>query len=97
MLEHERVSSGPSPVSYFYLDTRGVRKLRKPAVEIRLLYFSFPVRRWSSFTLVRRITAAVCVCVQGQMCVRPQCFHTLTHMLMSLAEGRLVLALEVKH
>lgn len=30
------------------------------------------------------------------MCVRPQCFHILTHMLMSLAEGRLVLALEVK-
>eukprot|EP00066_Takifugu_rubripes_P030165 XP_011619431.1 PREDICTED: histone deacetylase 6 [Takifugu rubripes] len=31
---------------------------------------------------------------KGQMCVRPQCFHILTHMLMSLAEGRLVLALE---
>lgn len=32
------------------------------------------------------------------MCVRPTCFHILTHMLMSLAEGRLVLALEVsKH
>uniref|UniRef100_A0A7N8XI05 Protein deacetylase HDAC6 n=1 Tax=Mastacembelus armatus TaxID=205130 RepID=A0A7N8XI05_9TELE len=30
----------------------------------------------------------------GQMCVSPQCFHVLTHMLMSLAEGRLVLALE---
>ncbi len=26
----------------------------------------------------------------------PQCFHVLTHMLMSLAEGRLVVALEVK-
>uniref|UniRef100_A0A7N8Y6U3 Protein deacetylase HDAC6 n=1 Tax=Mastacembelus armatus TaxID=205130 RepID=A0A7N8Y6U3_9TELE len=31
---------------------------------------------------------------KGQMCVSPQCFHVLTHMLMSLAEGRLVLALE---
>ncbi|XP_023189766.1 histone deacetylase 6 isoform X1 [Xiphophorus maculatus] len=31
---------------------------------------------------------------KGEMCVRPQCFHILTHMLMSLAEGRLVLALE---
>ncbi|XP_054652380.1 histone deacetylase 6 isoform X2 [Dunckerocampus dactyliophorus] len=31
---------------------------------------------------------------KGQMCVSPQCFHTLTHMLMSLAEGRLILALE---
>ncbi|KAM4562545.1 histone deacetylase 6 [Odontesthes bonariensis] len=31
---------------------------------------------------------------KGEMCVRPQCFHVLTHMLMSLAEGRLVLALE---
>nr|XP_057940941.1 histone deacetylase 6 [Doryrhamphus excisus]XP_057940942.1 histone deacetylase 6 [Doryrhamphus excisus] len=31
---------------------------------------------------------------KGQMCVSPQCFYTLTHMLMSLAEGRLVLALE---
>ncbi|XP_058499299.1 histone deacetylase 6 isoform X1 [Solea solea] len=31
---------------------------------------------------------------KGQMCVTPQCFHVLTHMLMSLAEGRLVLALE---
>uniref|UniRef100_A0A3Q3WE58 Protein deacetylase HDAC6 n=1 Tax=Mola mola TaxID=94237 RepID=A0A3Q3WE58_MOLML len=31
---------------------------------------------------------------KGEMCVRPQCFHLLTHMLMSLAEGRLVLALE---
>uniref|UniRef100_A0A3B4ZG37 Histone deacetylase 6 n=1 Tax=Stegastes partitus TaxID=144197 RepID=A0A3B4ZG37_9TELE len=29
-----------------------------------------------------------------KMCVSPQCFHVLTHMLMSLAEGRLVLALE---
>ena len=38
----------------------------------------------------------VCVCLQGEMCVSPQCFHVLTHMLMSLAEGRLVLALEVK-
>ncbi|XP_013881606.1 histone deacetylase 6, partial [Austrofundulus limnaeus] len=28
------------------------------------------------------------------MCVSPPCFHILTHMLMSLAEGRLVLALE---
>lgn len=28
------------------------------------------------------------------MCVSPQCFHVLTHLLMSLAEGRLVLALE---
>lgn len=32
--------------------------------------------------------------VKGEMCVRPPCFHILTHMLMSLAEGRLVLALE---
>ncbi|XP_071314891.1 histone deacetylase 6 [Trachinotus anak] len=32
--------------------------------------------------------------VKGEMCVSPQCFHALTHMLMSLAEGRLVLALE---
>uniref|UniRef100_A0A3P8U9A2 Protein deacetylase HDAC6 n=1 Tax=Amphiprion percula TaxID=161767 RepID=A0A3P8U9A2_AMPPE len=31
---------------------------------------------------------------KGKMCVSPQCFHVLTHMLMSLAEGRLVLALE---
>lgn len=31
---------------------------------------------------------------KGEMCVSPQCFHTLTHMLMRLAEGRLVLALE---
>ncbi|XP_077437816.1 protein deacetylase HDAC6 isoform X3 [Vanacampus margaritifer] len=31
---------------------------------------------------------------KGQMCVSPECFQTLTHMLMSLAEGRLVLALE---
>ncbi|KAK5864111.1 hypothetical protein PBY51_001078 [Eleginops maclovinus] len=31
---------------------------------------------------------------KGGMCVNPQCFHILTHMLMSLAEGRLVLALE---
>uniref|UniRef100_A0A3B4ZFW8 Protein deacetylase HDAC6 n=1 Tax=Stegastes partitus TaxID=144197 RepID=A0A3B4ZFW8_9TELE len=31
---------------------------------------------------------------KGEMCVSPQCFHVLTHMLMSLAEGRLVLALE---
>uniref|UniRef100_UPI0037E8599D histone deacetylase 6 isoform X1 n=2 Tax=Semicossyphus pulcher TaxID=241346 RepID=UPI0037E8599D len=31
---------------------------------------------------------------KGEMCVSPQCFHLLTHMLMSLAEGRLVLALE---
>ncbi|XP_041655286.1 histone deacetylase 6 [Cheilinus undulatus] len=31
---------------------------------------------------------------KGEMSVRPQCFHVLTHMLMSLAEGRLVLALE---
>uniref|UniRef100_A0A3P8WRL5 Protein deacetylase HDAC6 n=1 Tax=Cynoglossus semilaevis TaxID=244447 RepID=A0A3P8WRL5_CYNSE len=32
--------------------------------------------------------------VKGEMCVTPQCFHILTHMLMSIAEGRLVLALE---
>ncbi|KAK9514654.1 hypothetical protein VZT92_025357 [Zoarces viviparus] len=31
---------------------------------------------------------------KGEMCVTPQCFHVLTHMLMSLAEGRLVFALE---
>ncbi|XP_027131423.1 histone deacetylase 6 [Larimichthys crocea] len=31
---------------------------------------------------------------KGDMRVSPQCFHVLTHMLMSLAEGRLVLALE---
>ncbi|XP_028265430.1 histone deacetylase 6 isoform X2 [Parambassis ranga] len=31
---------------------------------------------------------------KGDMSVSPQCFHVLTHMLMSLAEGRLVLALE---
>lgn len=31
---------------------------------------------------------------KGEMCVSPQCFHVLTHLLMSLAEGRLVLALE---
>ncbi|XP_059189555.1 histone deacetylase 6 isoform X2 [Centropristis striata] len=31
---------------------------------------------------------------KGEMCVSPECFHVLTHMLMSLAEGRLVLALE---
>lgn len=81
------------PVLYF-ISTRG-----KPAVEMHLMYFSFSLRIRSSFSLVHPITAAVrvCVCVQGQMCVRPQCFHILTHMLMSLAEGRLVLALEVKH
>uniref|UniRef100_A0AAX7T4U5 Protein deacetylase HDAC6 n=1 Tax=Astatotilapia calliptera TaxID=8154 RepID=A0AAX7T4U5_ASTCA len=32
--------------------------------------------------------------LKGEMCVSPQCFQVLTHMLMSLAEGRLVLALE---
>ncbi|XP_037553298.1 histone deacetylase 6 [Nematolebias whitei] len=32
--------------------------------------------------------------VKGKMCVTPPCFHILTHMLMRLAEGRLVLALE---
>ncbi|XP_051914295.1 histone deacetylase 6 isoform X2 [Hippocampus zosterae] len=31
---------------------------------------------------------------KGQMCVSPECFQTLTHMLMSLAEGQLILALE---
>ncbi|KAM7411062.1 hypothetical protein PAMA_021172 [Pampus argenteus] len=31
---------------------------------------------------------------KGEMCVSPQCFHILTHMLMSLAEGRVILALE---
>uniref|UniRef100_A0A4W6EI16 Histone deacetylase 6 n=1 Tax=Lates calcarifer TaxID=8187 RepID=A0A4W6EI16_LATCA len=31
---------------------------------------------------------------KGEMCVSPQCFQVLTHLLMSLAEGRLVLALE---
>ncbi|XP_029361795.1 histone deacetylase 6 isoform X2 [Echeneis naucrates] len=31
---------------------------------------------------------------KGEMSVSPQCFHVLTHMLMSLAEGRLILALE---
>lgn len=31
---------------------------------------------------------------KGEMSVRPQCFQTLTHLLMSLAEGRIVLALE---
>ncbi|KAM3618744.1 uncharacterized protein V6R79_024434 [Siganus canaliculatus] len=31
---------------------------------------------------------------KGDMAVSPQCFQTLTHMLMALAEGRLVLALE---
>ncbi|CAK6975919.1 histone deacetylase 6 isoform X1 [Scomber scombrus] len=31
---------------------------------------------------------------KGEMCVSPQCFQVLTHMLMSLAEGRLILALE---
>ncbi|XP_061841460.2 histone deacetylase 6 isoform X1 [Nerophis lumbriciformis] len=31
---------------------------------------------------------------KGQMCVSPQRFHTLTHMLMSLAEGRIILTLE---
>uniref|UniRef100_A0A8D3E4B4 Protein deacetylase HDAC6 n=1 Tax=Scophthalmus maximus TaxID=52904 RepID=A0A8D3E4B4_SCOMX len=31
---------------------------------------------------------------KGEMCVSPLCFHVLTHMLMSLAEGRLVLVLE---
>ncbi|CAN9515291.1 unnamed protein product [Ophioblennius macclurei] len=31
---------------------------------------------------------------KGEMCVSPECFHVLTHMLMSLADGRLVLALE---
>ncbi|KAM6924434.1 histone deacetylase 6 [Xenentodon cancila] len=31
---------------------------------------------------------------KGEMCVSPQCFHILTHMLMSLAGGRLVLTLE---
>lgn len=31
---------------------------------------------------------------KGEMCVTPACFHMLTHLLMSLAEGRLILALE---
>ncbi|XP_047441722.1 histone deacetylase 6 [Mugil cephalus] len=31
---------------------------------------------------------------KGEMCVTPPCFHVLTHMLMRLAEGRLVLSLE---
>ncbi|KAI3357946.1 hypothetical protein L3Q82_016322 [Scortum barcoo] len=31
---------------------------------------------------------------KGEMCVSPQCFHVLTHLLMSLAEGRVILALE---
>ncbi|KAM9343089.1 histone deacetylase 6 isoform 1-T2 [Pholidichthys leucotaenia] len=31
---------------------------------------------------------------KGEMCMTPQCYHVLTHMLMSLAEGRLILALE---
>ncbi|XP_068188316.1 histone deacetylase 6 isoform X2 [Antennarius striatus] len=31
---------------------------------------------------------------KGGMCVSPQCFHVLTQMLMCLAEGRLILALE---
>uniref|UniRef100_A0A8C6WN44 Protein deacetylase HDAC6 n=1 Tax=Neogobius melanostomus TaxID=47308 RepID=A0A8C6WN44_9GOBI len=31
---------------------------------------------------------------KGEMCVSPQCFQTLTHLLMSLAEGRVILALE---
>ncbi|XP_058245625.1 histone deacetylase 6 [Hemibagrus wyckioides] len=31
---------------------------------------------------------------KGEMCVSPQCFSVLTHMLMGLAEGRIVLALE---
>ncbi|KAM3872288.1 histone deacetylase 6 [Diretmus argenteus] len=31
---------------------------------------------------------------KGELCVSPQCFSVLTHMLMSLAGGRLVLALE---
>uniref|UniRef100_A0A3Q2XFI4 Protein deacetylase HDAC6 n=1 Tax=Hippocampus comes TaxID=109280 RepID=A0A3Q2XFI4_HIPCM len=31
---------------------------------------------------------------KGQMCMSPECFQTLTHMLMSLAEGQLILALE---
>ncbi|KAM8831037.1 histone deacetylase 6 isoform 1-T1 [Synchiropus picturatus] len=32
--------------------------------------------------------------IKGEMSVLPQCFHTLTHMLMGIAEGRLILALE---
>ncbi|XP_076860116.1 protein deacetylase HDAC6 isoform X2 [Brachyhypopomus gauderio] len=31
---------------------------------------------------------------KGEMCVSPQCYSVLTHMLMGLAQGRLVLALE---
>ncbi|GAA6099745.1 histone deacetylase 6 isoform X1, partial [Tachysurus ichikawai] len=31
---------------------------------------------------------------KGEMCASPQCFSVLTHMLMSLAEGRIVLSLE---
>ncbi|XP_017324157.1 histone deacetylase 6 isoform X1 [Ictalurus punctatus] len=31
---------------------------------------------------------------KGEMCASPQCFSVLTHMLMGLAEGRIVLALE---
>ncbi|CAL9702786.1 unnamed protein product [Knipowitschia caucasica] len=31
---------------------------------------------------------------KGEMCVSPQCFQFLTHLLMSLAEGRIILALE---
>ncbi|KAM4610227.1 histone deacetylase 6 isoform 2-T6 [Polymixia lowei] len=31
---------------------------------------------------------------KGEMCARPQCFSVLTHMLMGLAQGRLILSLE---
>lgn len=37
------------------------------------------------------------MCVQGEMSASPQCFSVLTHMLMGLAEGRIVLALEVRY
>ncbi|CAF88355.1 unnamed protein product, partial [Tetraodon nigroviridis] len=45
-------------------------------------------------SLILQPCCCVCLCVQGEMCVRPPCFHILTHMLMALAEGRLLLALE---
>ena len=40
-------------------------------------------------------TCVLCVGLQGEMSASPQCFAVLTHLLKGLAQGRLVLALEV--
>ena len=48
--------------------------------------------------VLQRVWVCLCVCIvvfQGEMSASPQCFSVLTHMLMGLAQGRVVLALEV--